>query len=205
MYTHSTPLPLSLSLSLSRLASQFDTNKIMHRYTHTHTHMHTRTHVYSKTHTQWKRQKSIFCCCFTHTHILSLRRTHTHGRTNKCTHTPATHTSEQRQSSHLLWQFSRLFGKRALSELGYFSGERSSKGAYHVDNQYSPHHTLSKCTLAHVGWLRLVGSLRLLVSFAEYSLFHRVLLQKRPIILRSLLIVATTYNITTHAKMRVEI
>jgi len=42
-------------------------------------------------------------------------------------------------------------------------------------------------------WLRLVGFLKLLVSFAEYGLFYRALLQKRPIILRSLLIVATLY------------
>jgi len=42
-----------------------------------------------------------------------------------------------------------------------------------------------------MGWLRLVGSLELQISFAEYSLFHRALLQKRRIILRSLLIVAT--------------
>jgi len=42
-----------------------------------------------------------------------------------------------------------------------------------------------------MGWLRLVGSLNWYVSFAEYSLFYRALLQKRPIILRSLLIVAT--------------
>ena len=38
-----------------------------------------------------------------------------------------------------------------------------------------------------VGWLRLVGSLKSLVSFAEYCLFYRALLQKRPVILRSLL------------------
>ena len=44
-----------------------------------------------------------------------------------------------------------------------------------------------------MGWLRLVGSLKLQVSFAEYCLFYRALLQKRPIILRSLLIVATPY------------
>jgi len=43
------------------------------------------------------------------------------------------------------------------------------------------------------GWLRLVGSLKLQVSFAEYSLFHRALLQKRPIISRSPLIVATSH------------
>jgi len=44
-----------------------------------------------------------------------------------------------------------------------------------------------------MGWLRLVGSLKLPVSLAEYSLFYKVLLQKRPIFLRSLLIVATPY------------
>ena len=42
-----------------------------------------------------------------------------------------------------------------------------------------------------MGWLRLVGSLKSYVSFAEYRLFYRALLPKRPIILRSLLIVAT--------------
>jgi len=43
----------------------------------------------------------------------------------------------------------------------------------------------------YMGWLQLVGSLKSKVSFAEYRLFYRPLLQKRPIILRSLLIVAT--------------
>jgi len=43
----------------------------------------------------------------------------------------------------------------------------------------------------HMGWLRSVGSIRLQVSFAEYRLFYRALLQKRPIILSILLIVAT--------------
>ena len=42
-----------------------------------------------------------------------------------------------------------------------------------------------------MGWLRVVGSLKLYVSFAEYRLFYRALLQKRPVISRSLLIVAT--------------
>jgi len=48
----------------------------------------------------------------------------------------------------------------------------------------------------HMGWLRLVGSLKLQVSFAEYRLFYRALLQKRPIFLRSLLIVAIPYDFT---------
>jgi len=45
----------------------------------------------------------------------------------------------------------------------------------------------------YMWWLRSVGSLKWLVSFTEYNLFYRALLQKRPIILRSLLIVATPY------------
>ena len=55
------------------------------------------------------------------------------------------------------------------------------------------------CANVNMGWLRLVGSLKLQVSFAEYSLFYRALLQERPIILRSLLIEATPY---CHLHMR---
>ena len=50
-----------------------------------------------------------------------------------------------------------------------------------------------KSVIHYMGWLRLVGSLQFQVSFAKYRLFYRALLQKRHIILRSLLIVATPY------------
>jgi len=61
--------------------------------------------------------------------------------------------------------------------------------------------TLSKegCVCIHIskyvymGWLRLVGSLKLQVSLAGYSRFYRTLLQKRLIISRRILIVATPY------------
>jgi len=53
------------------------------------------------------------------------------------------------------------------------------------------------------GWLRLVGSLKLQVSFAEYPLFYRSLLQKRPRIIRSLLIEATPYALTTDYNINV--
>jgi len=43
-------------------------------------------------------------------------------------------------------------------------------------------------------WLRLVGSIKLQVSFAEYWLFCRALLQKRPIIFSILLTKATPYR-----------
>jgi len=45
-----------------------------------------------------------------------------------------------------------------------------------------------------MGWRQLAGYLKLEVSFVEYSLFYRALLQKRPRILRGLLIEATPYT-----------
>ena len=39
----------------------------------------------------------------------------------------------------------------------------------------------------NMGWLRLVGSLKKQVAFAEYRFFYRALLQKRPMVLRSVL------------------
>jgi len=53
-----------------------------------------------------------------------------------------------------------------------------------------------------MGWLRFVGSLKLKVSFAEYRLFYRALLQKRPIILRSLPVEATPYQEETGVTSR---
>jgi len=44
-----------------------------------------------------------------------------------------------------------------------------------------------------MGWLRLVGSLKLYVSLENIGLFCGALLQKRPTILRSLLVIATPY------------
>jgi len=46
-----------------------------------------------------------------------------------------------------------------------------------------------------MGWLRSVGSIKSYVSFAEYCLFYRAVLQKRPIILSILLTVATPYRV----------
>ena len=56
------------------------------------------------------------------------------------------------------------------------------------------------CTrsLLYMGWLRLVGSLRLKVSFAKEPHKRDYILQKRPIMLRSLLIVATPHQRRWH-------
>ena len=48
------------------------------------------------------------------------------------------------------------------------------------------------CVCMCMGWLRSVGSLKLYVSFAKVPYERDDILKKRPIILRSLLIVATT-------------
>jgi len=47
-----------------------------------------------------------------------------------------------------------------------------------------------------MGWLPSVGSIKLQVSFAEYRLFYRALLQKRPIIFLILLTKAAAYRMT---------
>jgi len=47
-----------------------------------------------------------------------------------------------------------------------------------------------------MGWLPLVGSLKLYVSFAKEPYKRDDILPKRPIILRRLLIVATPYQIS---------
>jgi len=50
------------------------------------------------------------------------------------------------------------------------------------------------CSYADMGWLQLVGSLKLQVSFVKQPYKRDDIPQKRPVILRSLLIVATPYQ-----------
>jgi len=57
---------------------------------------------------------------------------------------------------------------------------------------------MPKSSHTYARHIRLVGSLKLWVSFAEYSLFYRALLQKGPTFRRSLLIVATLLSLLTH-------
>ena len=49
-----------------------------------------------------------------------------------------------------------------------------------------------------MGWLRLVGCLKIYVSLQNIGLFCRSLLQKRPIFLSILLIVATPYHFSNN-------
>jgi len=71
-----------------------------------------------------------------------------------------------------------------VSKLNFWSGARGR------DSTKTPK-ILHQYICIHIGWLRLVGSLKVQVSFAKEPYKRDYLLQKRPIILRSLLIIAT--------------
>jgi len=51
--------------------------------------------------------------------------------------------------------------------------------------------TAAVLPVTHIGWLRLIGSLNIKVAFAKEPYKRDSILQKRPTVLRSLLIVAT--------------
>jgi len=53
---------------------------------------------------------------------------------------------------------------------------------------------ISKQIEMNMRWLRLVGSLKVQVSFAKEPYKREYILQKRPIFLRSLLLIATPYE-----------
>jgi len=74
-----------------------------------------------------------------------------------------------------------------MSDVTHMNGDMS-----HVTHAWwmSPPRTW-QCRFLNMGWLRLVGSLKLQVSFAEEPYKLDDILWKRPIIWRSLLIVAT--------------
>jgi len=87
-------------------------------------------------------------------------------------------------------KFRALLRKMTYKDKGSNESSPPCTGIHKVES-----HVMSQgisCDITRdMGWLLLVGPLNLQVSFAEYRLFCRALLQKRAVILRSLLIVAT--------------
>jgi len=69
---------------------------------------------------------------------------------------------------------------------------RSSSPSIHI--HLTTTHSYVEFSQLAMGWLRLVGSIELQVTFAEYSLIYRSLSQKRPIISSILLFAATPYQ-----------
>jgi len=94
--------------------------------------------------------------------------------------------------SWLMWYEVLIWVTHNMSDLTWVT---------HMSDSYSWYELLIDLLMidmiwvTHMGWLRLVGSLKVEVSFSEYSLLNRALLQKRPIIVWSLLIQATPYEL----------
>ena len=65
-----------------------------------------------------------------------------------------------------------------------------AKNDLQLKASYESCHPVSE---SHVGWLRLVGSIKLWVSFAKEPYKRDYILQKRPVILSILLTIATSY------------
>jgi len=100
----------------------------------------------------------------------------------------------------VIFESSKLKARTSL--LPRFSEKRRSSfelWALNQQSKMSPQvglavHTQTRVLCLYQRWLWLVGSLKLSVSFREYRLFYRDLLQKRPTIFRSSLIVASPYS-----------
>ena len=138
--------------------------------THTHTHTHTHAHICAN-------------CYITHA-------TFTH--TNPCLHSNDSFIrAEQHNSPKWRHGCSRqrhvtYYGVATISRLlqiiGLFGKRDLEKRQYSAKETYNLKEPTSSAMSHTMGWLRLVGSLKLKVSFVENSLFYRALLQKRPTI-----------------------
>jgi len=123
------------------------------------------------------------CAVFTPISEKTLSCVYTHDKTSRCVY-----VCMHRHVCH---------GIRRLRCVCTSIVEKTVWCAYTNDNTsrcvYMCIHRQASHRYAYMGWLRSVGSIKLYVSFTEYRLFYRPLLQKRPIILSILLTVATPY------------
>jgi len=144
----------------------------IHMYTHSHIHTHTH-HTYIHTYT------TLYIHINIHTNIHTYKRTYIRAYTNIHVLTRV-HTYKQSSTNLRSGQNSYIFIQDPLEMVCLcFEGTHKEKET----------EIQSLC----MGWLRLACSLKLHVSLTEYCLFYKSLLQKRHMILRSLLIAATPY------------
>jgi len=163
----------------------------MSYFTHTNVLTHRHIHVI-KAHT-WTMSHVTFTNESCHAHKLARTQAHTshkHAQTNNwaTSHSRTSHMSCARTCSHA--------GR-------WISSTHTSGWMRHVTPTNKSCHTF-ECVTSHT-WTYWVATIsRLLkmrglyckweVSYLESRLFYRALLQKRPMILRSLLIVNTSYS-----------
>ena len=181
-------------------------NKLQYTATHCNTLEHTATHCNTLQHTATHCSRSNLQC--TDEYLQVLQRTATQCNTMEDTATlvhtcrygnTLQHTATQCKTLQHNAAHCSTLQHTATHVETFRSCNTLQQTATHC-NRLHPTAIIPKTrcnklqrTHTHMGWLRFVGSLKSQVSFAEYRLFYRALLQKRPIILRSLLIVATPY------------
>jgi len=187
-------------------------NTRQHTHTHTLRHASIRCNMLQHTATHCNTYKLTRCNTLQHavTHGNTRQHTATHGSTHgsTCTLTccntlqhTATHSNTLQHTDPHIYSLAQVPKKGAfttwnegLARTGVCVHVRVCVCIYtsgvHTRNGHDETGFTTSCS-SRMGWLRYLGSLKLYVSFAEYHLFNRALLQKTPIILRSLLIVAT--------------
>ena len=159
-----------------------------------HTHIHTPPHAHPHTHIHTHMFTNLKTCHEPHLHSTScvhcntLQHTATHCNTLQHT---ATHCNMLPQLSSAL-ECALQHTAKHCKILQHTATHCNTLEFTTIHRQIDRQIYTFAC-IYHTGWLRLVGSLKIQVSFAEYSLIYRALLQKRPAILRSLLIVSTPY------------
>jgi len=200
---------------------QTHTHAHTHKYTHlhTHTHAHTQTHTFSLSHTHTTGMCTLIHV-YMHVYTCISLPTHLYIQVlHRCIFARTTVTGENVivhvfmyvgacicARGEWVWMcYIHIYAYSLLWENAtdaciymhvYTCGEdwvRRCMYTYWWGMGMNVLHT-HMCIFTLMGWLRLVGSLKLQVFFVEYCLFYRSLLQKRPIIWRSLLIVTTPYQ-----------
>ena len=185
---------ISLFLFLARLISCAHTALVeqwqyiciyIYIYIHTYTHIYTHIYIYIHIH------------IYTHTCVIIYIYTHIYKRVtlhvNGSRHAWMSHVARANMSRHTCASqvtrtnvgISNDSCKSPVTRTNKIS--RTNEGMCHVTHVQESHHAHKSSPSRK--WF--VGSLKFRVSFAEYRLFYKALLQKRRIILRSVLIVAT--------------
>ena len=161
-----------------------------YKYTYTRTSIHPYIHTYIHTY--------ICTCNHTHTHIQTNKHTYIHTYIHTCYIYTYVHTYTHTHIHIYMNTFTLLMPrddiKEGVTTQSMNESCRARTRSCFPETLTTLQHTVTLCnSLQNMGWLQLVGSLKSYDSFAEYCLFYRAFLQKRPTILRSLLIVATPY------------
>jgi len=179
--------------------------QLQHTATHCHTLPHTATHCHTLPHTA------------THCHILQHTGTHWHTLAHTGTHCntlqhTATHCNTLQHTAthcntlpHTVTHCNFCASKSALSCI-----KRALPAINKVNGTLNRAYTLQLLTFVHrkclilyqqspMGWLRLVWSIKLQVSWAKETCKRDYILQKRPIIFLILLTVATPYLLSTES------